>query len=113
MSGIRPLIALLLISLALPALAQAPASAASKPEVPADGANVLVDRVGNTGFLQLHAESFSSLDPKQKELAYWLSQASIAIDPIIYDQLSRVSDSPEAPAGRNSLASAGNRSGDA
>jgi dipeptidyl-peptidase III len=44
--------------------------------------------VGSTGFIQLHAESFRSLNPKQKELAYWLSQASIAIDPIIYDQLS-------------------------
>ena len=87
MSGIRSLIALSLISFALPALAQAPASTASKP-APAEGAHVLVDRVGDTGFIQLHAESFNSLDPKQKELAYWLSQASIAIDPIIYDQLS-------------------------
>jgi dipeptidyl-peptidase III len=48
----------------------------------------LVDRVGNTGFLQLRAESFRSLARGQKELAYWLVQASIAIDPIIYDQLS-------------------------
>jgi len=48
----------------------------------------LVDRVGNTGFLQLRAESFRSLTPSQKELAYWLVQASIAIDPVIYDQLS-------------------------
>jgi dipeptidyl-peptidase III len=88
MSGIRPLIALLLISLALPALAQTPASTSSKPAAPAKGDNVLVDRVGDTGFIQLHADSFNSLDPKQKELAYWLSQASIAIDPIIYDQLS-------------------------
>jgi dipeptidyl-peptidase-3 len=86
MSGIRPLIALLLIC--LPALAQTPASTSSKPDTPIKGANVLVDRVGDTGFIQLHAESFNSLDPKQKELAYWLSQASIAIDPIIYDQLS-------------------------
>jgi dipeptidyl-peptidase-3 len=86
MSGIRPLIALLLIC--LPALAQTPASTSSKPDTPNKGANVLVDRVGDTGFIQLHAESFNSLDPKQKELAYWLSQASIAIDPIIYDQLS-------------------------
>ncbi len=84
MSGNRLLIALLFVSLALPALAQAPAS---KPQTN-NAANVLVDRVGNTGFLQLHAESFNTLDPKQKELAYWLSQASIAIDPIIYDQLS-------------------------
>ena len=51
--------------------------------------DTLVDRVGSTGFLQLEAESFSSLTPAQKQLAYWLSQASIAINPIIYDQLSR------------------------
>lgn len=48
----------------------------------------LIDRVGTTGFVQLHAESFRSLSPKDQELAYWLSQAAIAIDPIIYDQLS-------------------------
>jgi dipeptidyl-peptidase-3 len=49
---------------------------------------VLVDTVGNTGFIQLQAESFKALDPKQQALAYWLVQASIAIDPIVYDQLS-------------------------
>lgn len=49
---------------------------------------VQVDRVGNTGFIQLRAESFKALTPKQKAMAYWLTQASIAIDPIIYDQLS-------------------------
>lgn len=49
----------------------------------------LVERVGSTGFLQLKAESFDKLTPREKALAYWLSQASIAIDPIIYDQLSR------------------------
>jgi dipeptidyl-peptidase-3 len=50
---------------------------------------VLVDRVGDTGFIQLQAESFKALDMRQQQLAYWLTQASIAIDPIIYDQLSR------------------------
>ncbi len=49
----------------------------------------LVERVGNTGFIQLQAPSFGQLDPRQRALAYWLTQASIAIDPIIYDQLSR------------------------
>jgi dipeptidyl-peptidase III len=49
----------------------------------------LVARVGDTGFVKVTADSFHSLDPKQQELAYWLAQASIAIDPIIYDQLSR------------------------
>jgi dipeptidyl-peptidase-3 len=51
--------------------------------------SALVDRVGNTGFVQVEAESFNTLSPRQKELAYWLSQAAIAIDPITYDQLSR------------------------
>jgi dipeptidyl-peptidase-3 len=51
--------------------------------------STLVDRVGSTGFLQLEADSFSSLDARQQQLAYWLTQASIAINPIIYDQLSR------------------------
>src|SRR5689334_23285244 len=49
----------------------------------------LVARVGDTGFVQVRAESFDSLTAQQKSLAYWLTQASIAIDPIIYDQLSR------------------------
>jgi dipeptidyl-peptidase III len=65
-----------------------PAQSQSKPPArPVD--RTLVDRVSGTGFIQLRAQSFNSLDPKQKELAYWLTQASIAIDPIIYDQLSR------------------------
>ena len=51
--------------------------------------SALVDRVGSTGFVQLEAESFRKLAPGEQALAYWLSQASIAIDPIIYDQLSR------------------------
>jgi len=51
--------------------------------------NPVVARVGDTGFIQLEAASFSQLTPKQKALAYDLTQASIAIDPIIYDQLSR------------------------
>src|SRR5438874_7572622 len=54
----------------------------------ADTVNPLVERVGDTGFIQLEADSFSRLDARQQALAYWLTQASIAIDPIIYDQLS-------------------------
>ena len=49
---------------------------------------ILVDRVGSTGFIQLEAESFQKLSPRQQALAYWLSQAAIAIDPIIYEQSS-------------------------
>ncbi len=48
----------------------------------------LVARVGNTGFLELRADSFPSLTARQKALADWLTRASIAIDPIIYGQLS-------------------------
>ena len=47
---------------------------------------VLVDRVGTTGFIQLEADSFHQLSAREQALVYWLSQASIAIDPIIYDQ---------------------------
>ena len=55
----------------------------------ADEKNALVDRVDTTAFIQLEAKSFWALTPQQKLLAYWLEQASIAIDPIIYDQLSK------------------------
>lgn len=51
--------------------------------------NSLVERVGDTGFVRVEAGSFNSLEARQKELAYWLTQASIAIDPIVYDQFSR------------------------
>jgi dipeptidyl-peptidase III len=48
----------------------------------------LVERIGDTGFIQLEADSFNTLDARHQALAYWLTQAAIAIDPIIYDQLS-------------------------
>src|SRR5580704_8988877 len=43
--------------------------------------NALVERIGTTGFLQLEAASFRDASPRQQELAYWLTQASIAINP--------------------------------
>ena len=46
----------------------------------------LVDRVGSTGFLQLYAPSFKDLTLRQQILAYWLSMAAIAVNPIVYDQ---------------------------
>ncbi len=49
----------------------------------------LVERVGRTGFVEVKADSFKTLSARQKALAWWLTQASIAIDPIIYDQQSR------------------------
>src|SRR5262245_30756999 len=48
----------------------------------------MVERVDDTAFIQLQSPSFEGLDARQKALAYWLTQASIAIDPVIYDQLS-------------------------
>src|SRR5712691_1673212 len=55
---------------------------------PPAGNSSIVERVGDTGFLQLEAESFRQLDARHQALAYWLTEASIAIDPIVYDQLS-------------------------
>src|SRR5262245_1323326 len=63
------------------------AGAVSFAQTPAT--SPLVERVADTGFIQLQADSFHQLDPRQQALAYWLTQASIAIDPIIYDQLSQ------------------------
>src|SRR6266849_4959918 len=51
--------------------------------------SALVDRVGNTGFVQLEVDSFKTLPLKEQTLAYWLTQAAIAIDPINYDQNSK------------------------
>jgi dipeptidyl-peptidase III len=51
-------------------------------------ASPLVARVQTTGFVKIEANSFNALLPKQQALSYWLTQAAIAIDPIIYDQLS-------------------------
>jgi dipeptidyl-peptidase-3 len=59
------------------------AQQATSPQTP------LVERVGDTGFIQLQVNSFGTLDARQQALAYWLTQASIAIDPIVYDQLSQ------------------------
>lgn len=79
----RPLI---LTSLVIALCGTAPHAA---PQAPAPAApSALIERAGDTGFIQLEADSFRQLTPKQQALAYWLAQASIAIDPIIYDQLS-------------------------
>src|SRR5690349_2807367 len=64
------------------------ATASSVPTAAAPG-SPLVARVADTGFIQLEAESFRQLNAQQQALAYWLTQASIAIDPIFYDQASR------------------------
>jgi dipeptidyl-peptidase-3 len=56
--------------------------AAQQPPEPSP----LVDRVGQTGFVQIEAESFKDLPREQKVLAHFLSLAAIAINPIVYDQ---------------------------
>jgi dipeptidyl-peptidase-3 len=65
------------------------AGAAQVPPRAQPAKTPLVERVGDTGFIQLESPSFAALDDKQKTLAYYLTQAAIAIDPIVYDQLSR------------------------
>lgn len=70
----------MLLSFATLARSQQPASP------PAE--KVVIDRVGDTAFILLRAPGFSGLTPRQQALAYWLWQASIAIDPISYDQFS-------------------------
>jgi dipeptidyl-peptidase III len=62
--------------------------AASASQAPKNKDTSLVARVGDTGFVEVTADSFKTLTPKQQALAYWLTRASVAIDPIIYDQLS-------------------------
>jgi dipeptidyl-peptidase-3 len=75
-----------LLAALVPVLIVTPAAAqrasAPAPKTP------LVERAGDVGFIQIQAPSFTQLDARQKALAYWLTQASIAIDPIVYDQLS-------------------------
>jgi dipeptidyl-peptidase III len=74
---------LLVLVLVFPVL---PATMASGQST---GRNSLVERVGDTGFVRVDVESFPSLDARQQQLAFWLAQASIAVDPIAYAQFSR------------------------
>jgi len=74
----RLLIALVTLLFALPSFAKDPAPKSS-----------LVERIGADGFVEVEAEGFRALSTREKELVWWLSRASIAIDPIIYDQLGR------------------------
>jgi len=87
---VKPLHSLFVLFFSIAAIAspahgqQAPNQAPNKDSA----SSVIVERVGDTAFIQLRAPSFAALSARQKVLAYWLTQASIAIDPIIYDQLS-------------------------
>ena len=71
-------------------------SAQSPPPSP------LVERVADTGFIQLEADSFRQLERRQKALAYWLTHASIAIDPDHLRSVVGVRPSREARCSRRS-----------
>src|ERR1700676_1442830 len=58
----------------------------------------LVERVGDTGFIRVQEGSFAALTAKQQELAYWLCQASIAIDPYCVRPVLAIRIATEAPA---------------
>ncbi len=62
-----------------------PVAAAPAGDQPAQQSS-LVARVRDTGFIQLTADSFGDLTQDQKMDAYWLYRASVAVDPIAYDQ---------------------------
>jgi dipeptidyl-peptidase-3 len=100
MKAIRRLVAALVIAVILPTAAWAqkpsakggsstPARSGTKSTAASTAKSSVVERIGDTAYVQVEADSFNSLTPRQKELVYWLGQASIAIDPIIYDQCSR------------------------
>ena len=74
---------LLLIGLSLLLFTTASGQDAPSPPPPA---SPLVDRAGDTGFIQLQTDSFKYLSRREKILAHWLSMAAIAINPVIYDQ---------------------------
>ncbi|HTM24887.1 MAG TPA: hypothetical protein VL225_06820 [Vicinamibacterales bacterium] len=76
-----------LLAVVVPVVLATP-TAAQRAKTPRPTASPLVERAGDVGFIQIQAPSFAQLDARQKALAYWLTQASIAIDPIVYDQLS-------------------------
>jgi dipeptidyl-peptidase III len=78
--NVRPLLLSCLACAVGLSVAQDRASVAEQP---------VMARVGTMGFLKVQVHSFAALSPRQQALAYWLAQAAIAIDPIIYDQLSQ------------------------
>lgn len=71
----------------------APVLESPKPEQCADTAAepkvYEVETVDDTLVLRLYADGFIDLQPRERMLAYWLSQAAIAGEPITWDQRSR------------------------
>lgn len=71
----------------------APVQESPKPEQCSDTATepkvYEVETVDDTLVLRLYADGFVDLQPRERILAYWLSQAAIAGEPITWDQRSR------------------------
>jgi dipeptidyl-peptidase-3 len=79
---ISQLLAIMGLAFVLP---PGPVAAAPAGDQPVQQSS-LVARVRDTGFIQLTADSFGDLTQGQKMDAYWLYRASVAVDPIAYDQ---------------------------
>ncbi|HKV03845.1 MAG TPA: hypothetical protein VJO53_01930 [Candidatus Acidoferrales bacterium] len=60
--------------------------AAALPNSAPAAQSSLAARVGDTGFIQLTADSFNDLTLDRKMDAYWLYMAAVAVNPIAYDQ---------------------------
>ena len=77
----------LLLGLALSACPKPPATAASGgPAAPPPGPAYWLEQVGDVGVVQIQPDGFDALTPNERLLAYHLSLAAIAGDPIAYDQ---------------------------
>lgn len=78
------------LAVALVVLAGCPAPAVPPPPVgpppPPPGPVVDLGRAGGIQMLQLHVPAWDDLSPAQRVLAWHLSLAAIAGDPIVYDQ---------------------------
>ncbi len=47
----------------------------------------LVEQLGSVALIQLYADGFDKLSPRERLLAYYLAEAGIAGDPIYYDEI--------------------------
>jgi dipeptidyl-peptidase-3 len=60
----------------------------AKMEMPATERRYLVGQAGPFAMVQVYADGFDQLTPRERLLAYHLAEAGIAGDPIYYDQIS-------------------------
>jgi dipeptidyl-peptidase-3 len=62
-------------------------SSATEPETAAGERRYLVGQAGPFAIVQIYADGFDRLTPRERLLAYHLAEAGIAGDPIYYDQI--------------------------